>query len=120
MALIRPGIASTIDTWVQTEVIACECLYNLPEQYLCNMPFLQCKDSLTWIQYIWFAFDAADHFVFKEIQVFFSYRVTVVERVTKLLQAVEVLDIVFGLVGCISDPGVQFPPRLDRTNSYCI
>lgn len=42
----------------------------------------------------------------------FSYRITVVQRVTKLLQAVEVLDIVLGLVGCISDPGVQFSPRL--------
>ncbi len=48
---------------------------------------------------------------FKEMKVFFfSYRVTVVERVTKLLQTVEVLDIVFGLVGCISYPCVQFPP----------
>lgn len=41
---------------------------------------------------------------------YFSYRVTVVERIKKLIQTVEVLDIFFGLVGCISNPGVQFSP----------
>lgn len=46
---------------------------------------------------------------FKEMKAF-SYRVTVIKRVTKLLQTVQVLDIVFGLVGCISNPGVQLPP----------
>lgn len=44
----------------------------------------------------------------------FSYRVTVVEWVTEPLQAVEVLDIIFGFIGCVRDPCVQFPPWLDK------
>ena len=43
----------------------------------------------------------------------FSYRVAVVERVTELLQSVEVLDVVFSLVGRVRYPGVQLLPRLE-------
>lgn len=81
------------------------------EQYLCNTPFPQ----LVQRGYSTFGLLLTQQNAssLKRLK-YFSYRVTVVERVTKLLQAVEVLDIVFGLVGCISDPGVQFPPRLHK------
>lgn len=94
------------------------------KRYLSNMPLSKRKDS--WIHYnmdtfaLLFTQQTTSSLNRLKYKTFFSYRVTVVERVTKFLQAVEVLDIVFGLVGCISDSGVQFPPRLDSTNPHCI
>ena len=40
----------------------------------------------------------------------FSHRVAVVQRVTELLQRVQVLDVVFGLVSRVRYPRVQLLP----------
>ena len=51
-----------------------------------------------------------------------THRVTLVERFTELLQCVEVLEIVLGFIGSISDLTVKGPPCLhvhQNTNTSC-
>lgn len=142
MALIRPGMASTIDTLGETDVTAVfgQLTSVIPSTCTCGtLNSVQCSIFITWEQFTMDTVVVLVHLVcfecgrplylsiylsiylstFKEMKAF-SYRVTVVKRVTKLLQTVQVLDIVFGLVGCISNPGVQLPPWLDRTNHLSI
>ena len=44
--------------------------------------------------------------------IWLTYRVTVVEWVTELLQSVEEPHVVFGFIGCVCDATVQFLPSL--------
>jgi hypothetical protein len=43
----------------------------------------------------------------------YTYRVALDKRAKEFIEGVEILDVVFGFVGCISDTGVHFPPALD-------
>ena len=44
-----------------------------------------------------------------------THRVTVVQRVAELLQGIQVLDVVFSLVGVVCDAPVQLLPQLQET-----
>ena len=46
-----------------------------------------------------------------------THRVTVVERVAELLQGIQVLHVVFSLVGVVCDAPVQLLPQLQETEA---